>query len=102
MIKINSNINDFGDIMILALRYALGRRTYVTFEVSDFIKNNKDSINERVCICMIRDINNYLKDKQNGVIIDDKCDYDSWVNLDNWLYKLARKRKYNLIGIDRL
>ena len=38
---INDEDNDFGNIMIMALRYALGRRTYVTSEVSDFIKQNK-------------------------------------------------------------
>lgn len=102
MITVNSNINDFGDIMILALRYALGRRTYVTLEIPDFIKNNKKLINERICICMIKDINNYLAYRKDGIIKDDECDYKSWIGLDNWLYKLARKRKYNLIGIDRL
>ena len=33
----------FGDIMIMALRYALGRRTYVTNEVPDFIKNSLEN-----------------------------------------------------------
>ena len=34
---INDIDNNFGDIMIMALRYALGRRTYVTNEGPDFI-----------------------------------------------------------------
>lgn len=97
MIAINSDINDFGNIMILALRFALGRKTYMTYEVSDFIKNNKDLINERICICMISDINNYLAYRKDGIIIDDECDYNFWIELNNWLYKLARERNYNLI-----
>ena len=100
MITVNSNENDFGDIMILALRYALGRRTYVTYEVSDFIKKNENLINERVCLCMIKDIDNYLILRNNELINDDKCDYDSWINLDKWLYELARKRDFNLIGVE--
>ena len=37
---ISDKDNDFGDIMIMALRYALGRRTYVTNEVCTFISQN--------------------------------------------------------------
>ena len=99
MIKVNSNIEDFGNVMILALRYALGRRTYVTLEIPEFIMKNNKLISERVCIVMIRDINQYLKDRKSGMIIDDECDYKSWIKLNNWLYKLAIEREYDLIGV---
>lgn len=82
---INDSENDFGDIMIMALRYALGRRTYVTSEVCDFIKQNKEYINERVKSVMTRDINNYKESRIKGYIRDDKCDYDSFIDLLNFL-----------------
>ena len=68
MIKVNSNIEDFGNVMILALRYALGRRTYVTLEIPEFIMKNNKLISERVCIVMIRDINQYLKDRKSVIL----------------------------------
>ena len=99
MLEINSDIEGFGNLMILALRYSLGRRTYVTLEVSDFIKKNKDLITERVCTVMIRDINQYMKDHNSGFIKDDDCDYNNWVSLYNLLYDIARERNYTLIGV---
>ena len=73
--------NDFGDVMIMALRYALGRRTYVTNEICDFIKQNKLHIDERVKEIMTRDIKKYLEDRKNGVIKDDECDKEAFVRL---------------------
>lgn len=98
---INDIDNDFGDIMIMALRYALGRRTYVTNEVPDFIKNNRDYISERVCIVMLRDIDNYIKDRKVGLVHDDICDYDSWIQFQNFLFNLAKLKNYNVVGYMR-
>ena len=88
----------FGDIMIMALRYALGRRTYVTNEVPDFIKNNSDYITERICIVMLRDITYYVDNRKIGLIHDDKCDYDSWIQFKNFLFNLAKIKNYNIVG----
>ncbi len=93
MIKVNSDAEDFGNVMIMALRYALGRKTYVTLEVPEFIMKNKDLISQRVCTVMLRDISQYLEDRNNKMITDDKCDYDSWVKLSNWLYELMKEKK---------
>ena len=82
---INDEDNDFGNIMIMALRYALGRRTYVTSEVSDFIKQNKMHLTEVNKSVMIRDIEEYLDSREKGFIIDDECDKDSFVDLLKFL-----------------
>lgn len=93
--------NDFGDIMIMALRYALGRRTYVTGEVPSFIKQNAEFINERICIVMLRDITRYIEDRRNGIQKDDDCDFNSWLLLQNWLFELAKEKKFNVISYMR-
>lgn len=93
--------NDFGDIMIMALRYALGRRTYVTDEVPSFIKQNAEFINERICIVMLRDITRYIEDRKNGIEKDDDCDYNSWLSLQTWLFNIAKKKKFNIVGYMR-
>lgn len=73
--------NDFGDIMALALRYSLGRRTYVPALVVDFIKENISHLSDRIRNVMINDIENYLKDREMGLLVDDKCDADTFMGL---------------------
>ena len=96
-ITINSNDYDFGNIMISALRYALTRKTYVSLETANFIMNNEKYISERVCKVMIRDINHYLDDFKQGVKVFDKCDYNTWVRLNNWLSNLVEKNNWVII-----
>lgn len=93
--------NDFGDIMIMSLRYALGRRTYVTDEVPSFIKQNAEFINERICIVMLRDITRYIEDRKNGIEKDDDCDYNSWLSLQTWLFNIAKEKKFNIVDYMR-
>lgn len=85
---ISDKDNDFGDIMIMALRYALGRRTYVTNEVCTFISQNLGYIDECIKRVMIKDIKEYLEKKNKGIIHDDSCDE---TNFNNLLYILENK-----------
>lgn len=100
------DIYQIQDIIICALRYALGRRTYITSTVSDFIKeycynkNFTSIIDERVCIVMLRDINRYMEDRKNGLIKDDECDYKTWIDLQNWLFDLAKEKHFNVVGYE--
>lgn len=98
---INDKNDGFGNIMIMALRYALGRRTYVTQEVPEFIMQNEEHINEKICIVMLRDINNYVQDRKKLLYKDDECDYNSWINLQNWLFEIAKERRFNVVGYER-
>ena len=99
MLKIKK-IYDFQDIVICALRYALGRRTYITNSTTDFIKEYPEIIDERVCIVMLRDLNRYMQDRNAGLIKDDNCDYDNWLDLQNWLFNLAKEKRFNVIGYE--
>ncbi len=87
--------------MIMALRYALGRRTYVTEEVPNFIKANSMYITERICIVMLKDVGNYISDRRNGIIRDDSWDHQSWLNFQNFLFNLAKGRNFNIVGYER-
>lgn len=79
------NIHDFQDIVISALRYALGRRTYVTQATADFIKEYPEIIDDRVKRVMLNDLNEYFNMRDNSYTFDDKCDYNTWLNLKRWL-----------------
>ena len=76
------------DMIISALRYALGRRTYITAETSEFIVENKAIIDSRMKQVMLSDLKEYLERRNKGFISDDKCDYEVLENLYNWLNEL--------------
>lgn len=79
------NIYDFQDIVISALRYALGRRTYITQSTADFIKEYPEIIDKRVKQVMLNDLNEYFNMRDNCYHIDDNCDYNTWLDLKRWL-----------------
>ncbi len=61
-------------IWICSLRYSLGRRTYITGVVSDFITDKIDELTPKTKSVMIRDIESC-----------DDCDKESWMKLLNKL-----------------
>lgn len=76
------------DMIISALRYALGRSTYITAETSEFIIENKAIIDSRMKRVMLRDLKEYFERRNKGFTTDDKCDYEVWENLYNWLSEM--------------
>ena len=83
------------NFMAMALRYALGRQTYVSSEVPDFIKLNEHCIDERICDVMLVDLIHYLHDRETGLIVsDDECDYKSWKKFYNWLLDFSNQHNY--------
>lgn len=82
----------FQDMMISALRYALGRKTYITGETVDFIKSYKELIDGRVKSVMLNDLSEYFNMKSNCYSIDDSCDTATWTSLYEWLKKLNEVR----------
>ena len=68
------------DIVLCALRYAIGRKTYVTSEVCEFIMQHANLIDDRVKTIMLRD----LEDLDEYYEIDD-IDYLQFDTLRKWL-----------------
>lgn len=61
-------VRDFRDICICALRYALGRHTYVVEEVCSFIKDNATLVlDKRVIEVMVRDIELQICSYENNI-----------------------------------
>ena len=79
---------DFGDMMISAIRYGLWRRTYITGVTADYIIPlvKQGAFSKRVLSVMNRDLSQYEKDRayrlqdteKNKWLLDDDCDYESW------------------------
>lgn len=84
MIIKDADIRELRDMIISALRYALGRRTYITSETAEFIKRYPELIDERVKSVMLRDLEEYFQ-KRESFKFDDECDYNTWKSLYNWL-----------------
>lgn len=77
MIEINYELQD---IVLCALRYAIGRKTYVTSEVCEFIMQHPNLIDDRVKTIMLCDLENldeYYK--------TDDIDYLQFDTLRKWL-----------------
>lgn len=71
---------DLKNIIICALRYAIGRKTYVTFEVCEYIMKHLDLIDERVRTVMLKDLEDLDKYYEKKDI-----DYITFNNLRKWL-----------------
>jgi len=71
--KIDLNSNDFGTVINCAIRYCLGRRTYMPGVVCDYVRPLLPHLNQRTVACMERDI----RECQN---YGDECDVQTWTD----------------------
>ncbi len=71
---------DLKNIVICALRYAIGRKTYVTFEICEYIMKHPDLIDERVRVVMLRDLEDLGKYYEKNDV-----DYVTFNYLIKWL-----------------
>lgn len=89
-IKIDS---DFGLILNCAVRYGLGRRTYITEFICDYIKPLITKLETRDLI-VIRDS---IERQRNNALIDkplgDECDEEAWNSLSEAINEELKKRE---------
>lgn len=76
--------DDFGALCNCAVRYALGRQSYMPYLVCRYLKKILRNLNWKTIGCMERDIRE--ADKFGGY--GDNCDYQEWMGL------LGELRKY--------
>jgi len=70
-------MKDLETIYICAVRYGLGRKTYISSLISDYLQKQKLSKQcKRVMIKSIEECEDY----------GDNCDKESWIKLLNYLY----------------
>lgn len=79
------NTYEFQDMLISSLRYALGRKTYITDVTADFIKSYPEVIDKRVRTVMLNDLRRYFDFRILYKHTDDECDYNTWCDLRKWL-----------------
>lgn len=76
--EIKDTKNDFELIVASSLRYGLGRRTYITSVIPEFIIENMDILSDKIKKSMIEDI----KDQERWRIW-------RWLRQKNWMDLLA-------------
>ena len=82
-VTINGEIEDISAMLVGAVRYALGRRTYIVDWTCEFIRNNTHLLLEKDKKVIIRDI-----EEQKNYGYGDKCDEKCWLALLKYLQKL--------------
>lgn len=85
----------FGTICLCALRYALGRQTYMPGIVQDFIRAHINEIDQSSIKVMLRDIDEadrirtYISNSGDSIVIDGlgdtKIDRHGWERLRDFL-----------------
>ena len=82
---------DLRDIVISAVRYALGRRTTMPSATTEYIMTHSELVDSRVKQVLLRDLEWYFRLWEAGKQVDDRCDYDTWLLFKKWLEKLEVK-----------
>lgn len=69
-------------ILICAVRYALGRRSYIVNVVTQYVTFKRKTLSKECINIIIRDIEEELKRYHDaGQILGDDCDERDWVEL---------------------
>jgi len=71
------------DMIISALRYSVGRKTYITEETCTYIREHPELIDKRVKDVMLNDLKDIDEYYKNTDI-----DYVTFKDLEQWLEKL--------------
>lgn len=74
MTQIKLNYSEFQDVAIYAFRYALGRRTYVVSDMTEFLIRHKDSLSVNSKAVIRRDIKTAFERESYGM----ECDKHEW------------------------
>ena len=81
---------DFGSVLICAVRYCLGRRTYMPDLVTRWIMGHcKGALNRNTISVMLRDIDEQRKmgERIGKNTLGDECDVRVWERFEAWLHE---------------
>ena len=92
--SIDLNNEHMGDVLIAAVRYALGRRTHIVGTVTSCMLNHVSGMTDRTIQVMERDI---FEQERFGY--GDECDKTDWMKLFHALTAEREKRKLNSLCV---
>lgn len=94
-IKIYPDYDDFGAVLNCAVRYCMGRQTYMPSLVIDFITPLLPKLNDKTLWCFQRDLS---EPAIYGGFGDEKIDAPKWIEFKNAVEYEIKKRKENTDG----
>lgn len=90
MAMIDPHDDDFGAICNCAVRYAVGRRTYMPGLVIDFITPHLSELTDKTLWCFQQDLYQRLDE---GFNFGDEFDFQNWMSFLEDVDKEIKKRK---------
>ena len=89
---INASNLQFGQMMVSAMRYALGRMSYVVTTTCDYIRPLIPYLETSILYIMEKDIEEHKKNHDLGMV----CDKQEWLELWNDIkHEIARRNSAN-------
>ena len=82
MTKSMENDTDTVAIALCALRYCIGRRTYMPSLVVDWVKRHWAAFSENEKNVILRDLQ---REVDSGRDLGDSCDIRTWTNFLSWI-----------------
>lgn len=82
------NAADIHCLMICSVRYAVGRKTYVVYEVAEIVKKNLPHLRDDTLLILDRDIRRELERGNYGM----QCDLEIWLALRKTIQEEQAKR----------
>jgi hypothetical protein len=84
---------DFEFIVIAAMRYAIGRRSYAVSLVAEYIKRQWEKLSDNCRFCLKRDLEYEIDSADRGIKdgiykedpLGHHCDRRTWVDLNDWM-----------------
>ena len=92
--EVYATLDDLLMMFGAALRYSMGRQSYITGTTPEFIIDNLPLVNEKWFINYLEDCKRYEEDRESGLISDGDCDYKSWMELKATLLEEYTRRGY--------
>ena len=82
------NVADIHTLILCAVRYALGRKTYIVYDVAEIVKKNPSELRDDTLILLDRDIRRELERGNYGM----QCDLEIWQALRQTIQKEQAER----------
>jgi hypothetical protein len=85
-VTVGMSVDQFGQMTLMAVRYALGRRTGVPDDAARMVRAGWDQIPDRWQTLIARDVRYELAlAGYSRRLVGDKCDHETWTDLLAWI-----------------
>lgn len=77
--------DDTDTLVVCSVRYALGRATYIVYDVCKIVRKTWSSLKQTTKTVVLKDIEDALKRVPEGEFLGHSCDHEQWSELKDWI-----------------